>query len=198
MTRRGPALATAAVILGVAVGGGVARAGGPQPRSHRDGFAIGLALGPSLFKGTGDLDPIQGVGGDFQLRLGTAASENLLWMIELEYGNEVVQVIGPGGTPDTTRFNTLGRLSLGLQYYPREALWLRGGIGAASFVAKDSKNGPADESTRRSGLAVSAGGGVDVFRRGSFAVDLELCLTASVLSSSFLGHAAGMVGVAWY
>lgn len=198
MTRPARALAAAAVILGGAAGGGVARAGGPEPKSHRDGFAIGVAVGPSLFKGTGDLDPIQGVGGDFQLRLGTTASEHLLWTLELEYGNEVVEVTGPANNQDT-RFNTLGRLSVGVQYYPGEApWWLRGGVGVASFVSKDSKNGPVDESTRRSGPALTAGGGVDVLRRGRFAVDFELCVTASELEQSFLGHVAGMVGVAWY
>jgi hypothetical protein len=170
--------------------------GGGEARPRRGGFAIGFGLGPSLFLGGGDLDSKRGVGGDLNLRVGTSATPNLLWQLELQGGGYLVELTTEAGT--RTIFNSHATLTLGAQVYVREALWLRGGLGVASFHEQEGRSGPELEGTRRNGLAMIAGGGYDLFRRGIFALDLELVGTGAMFDGAFIGHSAILLGLMWY
>jgi hypothetical protein len=170
-----------------------------EPPMKRKGFAIGAALGPSVFKGAGGMDELQGVGGSLDLRVGTSAAANLLWLVELVAGGYLVEVNSAevsGGVDQT--YNALTTLTFGGQLYIREALWLRGGVGFAGFVEREGRSGPVDEDTQRAGLAVIGGGGYDFFRRGRFALSLEVANTIGAFRNGALGQSSVVLGLAWY
>ncbi|MCP4447570.1 MAG: hypothetical protein GY811_19850 [Myxococcales bacterium] len=66
-------------------------------------------------------------------------------------------------------------LGIGAHYYIRDALWLRGGLSHATVFRKQDAN----EKSSEGGLAVVGGAGVDVYRRGIFAIDLEIGVSQS-------------------
>jgi hypothetical protein len=172
--------------------------GPAEARPRREGFAGGFAIGPSMFVGTGELDGKRGVGGDVNLRVGTSATPTLLWQLELQGGGYLGKVIAADGS-SSSRFNAHATLTLGGQVYLRETLWLRAGIGVANFVEREGRqSGPAHEETRRDGLAFTAGGGYDFFRRGMVAVDLEVVTSAALFGGAFMGHSALLLGLIWY
>jgi hypothetical protein len=187
-------------VVALAVGlAAPARAGGyesNQARPRREGFAIGFAIGPSLFLGAGGLDEKKGVGGDLNIRVGTSASPTFLWQLELQGGGYLVDLEEEAGTDRI--FNAHATLTLGGQLYVRESLWLRAGAGLASFREREGRNGPEREGSLREGLAVMAGGGYDLLRRGIFAIDLELVTSGAFFGGGFIGHSAIQVGLIWY
>ena len=170
--------------------------GPAEARPRRGGFAFGFGLGPSLFVGAGELDSKKGVGGDLNIRVGTSATPSLLWQLELHGGGYLVDLKDEAGSDRV--FNSHGTLTLGGQVYVRELLWLRAGLGVATFREQEGRNGPEREGTRRTGLGMIAGGGYDLFRRGIFALDVEVVASGALFDGGFLGHTALLLGVMWY
>jgi hypothetical protein len=167
-----------------------------DPPMKREGFAFGAAIGPGLFKGAGGMGELQGVGGDLDLRVGTTAGGNLLWLVEVVAGGYLVEVTDAGGVDQT--YNALTTVTFGAQIYLREALWLRGGLGLASFLERQGRGGAVDEDSRRTGLGIIGGGGYDFFRRGRFALSVELASTVGAFRSGPLGQTSVLLGLAWY
>jgi len=167
-----------------------------DPPVKRQGFALGAALGPSVFKGAGGMNELQGVGGSLDLRVGTSAAENLMWLIELVAGGYLVEVNDADGIDQT--YNAMTTVTFGGQLYIREALWLRGGLGLAGFVERKGRSGPVDEDSQRAGLGVIGGGGYDFFRRSHLALSLEVCNTIGAFRSGLLGQTSVVLGLAWY
>lgn len=167
-----------------------------DPPMKREGFAIGAAIGPGIFKGAGGMDELQGVGGDLDLRVATTATENLMWTIEIVAGGYLVEVTDAGGTDQT--YNALSTLTFGGQYYLRGALWVRGGVGFATFLEREGRGGEVDQETQKSGLGFLSGGGYDFFRRGGFAFSVEVASTLGVFRGGVLGHTSLLLGLAWY
>jgi hypothetical protein len=167
-----------------------------DPVEKRDGFAIAAAVGPGIFKGAGRMDELQGVGGDLDLRVGTTAGGNLLWVVELVAGGYLIEVTDAGGLDQT--YNAMTTLTFGAQIYLRDALWLRGGIGFAGFVEREGRDGPIDEGSQRGGLGFLSGGGYDFFRRGKIALSVEVANTLGAFRSGLLGHSSLLLGLAWY
>lgn len=162
----------------------------------REGFAVGAAIGPGIFKGAGGMDELQGVGGDLDLRIATTATENLMWTIEIVAGGYLVEVTDAGGTDQT--YNALSTLTFGGQYYIRGALWVRGGVGFATFLEREGRGGEVDQETQKSGVAFLSGGGYDFFRRGRFAFSVEVASTLGAFRGGVLGHTSLLLGLAWY
>lgn len=162
----------------------------------REGFAVGAAIGPGIFKGAGGMDELQGVGGDLDLRIATTATENLMWTIEIVAGGYLVEVTDAGGTDQT--YNALSTLTFGGQYYLRGALWVRGGVGFATFLEREGRGGEVDQETQKSGVAFLSGGGYDFFRRGRFAFSVEVASTLGAFRGGVLGHTSLLLGLAWY
>ena len=190
-------VAAAAILLVLASGAAAAEGyGEPEARPRRDGFAIGFAIGPSLFLGSGELDSKKGVGGDLNLRVGTSATPRLLWQLEFQGGGYLVDLTNEAGTRKV--FNSHATLTLGGQFYLREVLWLRAGLGVASFREQEGRNGPTVEGSPREGLGIIAGAGYDLFRRGIFAFDIEVATTGAIFGDSFIGHSSLLLGVVWY
>jgi hypothetical protein len=168
-----------------------------EPPVKRDGFAFGAGLGFGLSRGAGGMEEIQGVGGDLNLRVGTVAAPELLWMVELAIASYLVEVDDADPGVDQT-VNALSTLTMGAQIYLRPTLWLRGGAGFAAFAEREGRSGPEVEDARRAGVGFIGGGGYDFFRRGSFRLSIELASTVGAFKSGPVGHAGVLLGLAWY
>ncbi len=148
---------------------------------RREGFAIGVGMGAAAFLGSGSQSDARGGGASLSIRAGTSAGENLLWFLQLDIA----------GHAETRGVSLLG---LGAHYYFRDALWARGGLCLVTSIGTDSE----DKKTSEGGLALVGGVGVDVFRRGIFAFDVELSVSRTALDEGRLNLAL-LQGVAnWY
>lgn len=168
---------------------------GERPQK-REGLVFGFGIGPALYRGARDYQDLQGIGGSANVRIGTTATERILWLIELEAGGYLEDEETIEGSDKT--YTTLSSLTLGGQLYVREALWLRGGVGFASLAAQAGRKGAVDPDSQRGGLAVIGGGGYDAFRRGRFALSLELFMTAAAFRGGPVAQGAGLLGFSWY
>tara|TARA_R110002096_G_scaffold299503_3_gene494075 strand:+ start:40338 stop:40934 length:597 start_codon:yes stop_codon:yes gene_type:complete len=152
----------------------------------REGFAIGVGIGSALFLGSGQQSDARAGGGSFSLRVGTSAGENLLWFVQLDaaaYGKK----------------NNASLLGLGAHYYLRERLWARGGVSLANIVRQgDVRQEDDDKNYTEGGLALVGGLGLDVYRRGVFAVDLELGLSHARYEDGTLSLALFQLMANWY
>lgn len=193
MTTRSAAVA-AALIAALAAPAARADAGPAEARFRREGFAVGVALGPNLVAGAPTTEGGLAAAGGLSLRVGTVSDERLSWVLQLDSAAHAVQFEDAASGETTTRPNTLSLLTLGAQYYLREVLWLRAGVGLAGFVEQTG----IDESERHGGLGVSAGGGYDLFRRGIFALDLEALATMAVVGGEPVGQLGVLLGFNWY
>jgi hypothetical protein len=153
---------------------------------RREGFAIGFGPGIGVFVGTGNQADFRGVGGTTTIRVGTAAGPRLQWIAELDAGLYRVDA-------DTNNHATT--LVLGGQYFAREAFFLKGGIGAAHT---GQSVGGGDVANRRSGVALMGGGGLDVYRRRTFAVNLEATVSLNRYRGGGGGHWSVGTMINWY
>jgi hypothetical protein len=170
--------------------------GDPPPR--REGFLIGAGLGPALFVGgAGQLADLQGVGGDLNLKIGTSAGERLLWLVELQSGGYLVEVLRETG--ETSAYNAMVTLTVSGHVYARDALWLRAGAGLAAIAEREGQRGPEVEGSRAAGLAALGGAGYDLFRRRTFALSVEGSLTGGVFfDRGLLLRTSVLLGITWY
>ena len=153
----------------------------PEAVFKREGFAIGVGLGSALFLGSGEQSYARTGGGSFSLRLGTSAGENLLWFVQLDaaaYGKK----------------NSTSLLGLGAHYYFRERLWARGGVSLANLVRPEEGG----KNSTEGGLALVGGLGIDVYRRGIFAIDLEVGLSHARYENGTLSLALIQLMANWY
>lgn len=152
---------------------------------RRDGFAIGVSLGSAILLGSGKKNELRGVSGAFGIRLGTTAGEKLLWFAQLD---GATRTDGSGAS----------LLSVAAHYYVREAIWLRGGAGFSSATQRVANLAGEVEAQTDGGLALVGGAGVDIFRRGIFAVDLELSLSRAFYGNGRVNVGTFQVAVNWY
>lgn len=152
-----------------------------ETKPTREGFAVGVGLGVALFSGSGEQSEARGGGGSVSLRLGTSAGKSLLWFVQMDLAN-YEQKAGAS------------LLGIGAHYYFRETLWARGSLALASAVAEDEDGAR----TTTGGLALIAGIGADVYRRGIFAVDVEAALSRSGFEDGALSVALLQVAANWY
>jgi hypothetical protein len=149
----------------------------------RSGFRASVALGPSGQLGFG-LEEASGAGVGFSLRLGTASGPRVAWLVEV--ANTTYLAEDASGDPQR---NTSSMVVLGAQIHATEVLWLRGGAGFANFdqpSEPEARNPPP-------GWGATVGAGLDLVRRGDWAISAELAfLTALydrdiVVTGAFLG-----------
>lgn len=158
-----------------------AREANLAPTSVREGFAIGVALGPAVQFGIG-LGDASGGGGGFDLRLGTVVSPRVVWLIEL----------ATTAFPHDGTVNQSGVLTFGGQYYANDAFWLRAGLGFASFTRRG------DGADAVGGLGALGAGGLDVARWGGLALSVELTVTMALYRRARVVGVAPQLGLSWY
>lgn len=162
-----------------------------EPESRRSGLALGVAVGPNMQVGFG-IRESSGTGAGFALRFGTVASPRWVWLVEL--ASTGYQQIDEDGK---TRINSSTLLTLGGQLYLKDAFWLRGGGGLASF-ARRTRTDPGDRGTSFWGAGVIGAGGLDVLRRNSFALSLEVLATAARYRDGTVVAGSMQLGFSWY
>ncbi len=165
-----------------------AREANLEPESSRSGLAVGIAAGPNVQ--VGGIRESSGTGAGLAIRFGTVASPRWVWLAEL--ASTGYQQIDDDGK---TKVNSSTLFTLGGQLYLKEAFWLRGGGGAANFTRRTRTEDP---TTSFWGVGVIGAGGLDVLRRRSFALSLEVLTTLARYRDGFVGAGAMQLGVSWY
>lgn len=183
-----------AVVCLLLAGPGLAAADGTggtdEARPARDGFAIGLALGPGIIADVGFGDA-GGVGGHASLRVGTSAMPNMLWILQLDTYAYRRTVAGQ----DEKGEQAVNTLALAAQYYLTGAMWAKAGGGLAGVVTRD---GAGAKNASSGGLALLGAGGIDVLRSGPFVVDLEANVALSLFGDGALITVGLGLGINWY
>jgi hypothetical protein len=136
-----------------------------EPRGfHPEGFTFGIFGQGGGFLSTSccDLGGRRGAGGG-GLRIGTAATPRLLWVVQSEGATVLIEEAGGGG-----KNNTHGTLTLGAQYYLLHTLWVHGGLGFATYRIVDSVQETQVVDLERNGFAYASAVGFDLFRSPDF------------------------------
>jgi hypothetical protein len=169
---------------------GVADANFELP-ARRSGYVFGFALGPALQVGAG-IDEASGFAGGLSLRFGINASPKLVWLLQLDvsaYGAE------EQGT-NAVKLNNNAALTVAGQLYVREVLWLKVGVGAASFERRAERGGAALETL--AGGAGMAAIGFDLLRRGRFVLGIEGVGFVGVYRDGLIASSAMLLGFNFY
>jgi hypothetical protein len=162
-----------------------------EPERRREGLAIGFGLGPSMQVGFG-IDEASGTGGSFNLRIGTSASDRLAWFVDFFIAGAPRE-----GDTGENKINQSANLTAGAQVFLLEALWLRAGLGLGQLeLRSESAGGP--EKTHHAGLGAIAGGGIDLMRRGRFALSGDLTFVSGLYKDGFVTAVVGQLGFTWY
>jgi hypothetical protein len=162
-----------------------------EPVRRREGLAIGVSLGTSVQVGVG-IAEASGTGGAFGLRVGTSAHERLAWFVDL----------ATAGLParrddEKLRINQTTALTAGAQLFVLESLWVRGGAGLGQLELRSEVSG-SGKRVRHAGLGLLAGGGIDILRRGRFALSGDLTFVSGVFAGGWVTAAVFSLGFTWY
>lgn|GEM_PF-2526204 len=158
------------------------------PTSVREGFAIGVALGPALQLGYG-LSEASGTGTGFNLRVGTVASPRWVWLVEISTTAYLAE-----DDRAKTRVNQSAVLTFGGQLYVKDALWVRGGAGFASFTRRTEDT----ETMRFGGLGMVGAAGFDLVRRRGLAMSLEGMGSLALYKDGTVVGTSVLLGLSWY
>jgi hypothetical protein len=167
-----------------------AREANLEPESQRSGLAVGFAVGPNVQISSG-LRDASGTGAGLAIRFGTVASPRWVWLAELA-STAYRQSDGTGDA----KVNSSTLFTLGGQLYAKEAFWFRGGAGPANFTRRSERGG--DPSASFWGFGVIGAGGLDIVRRHSLAISLEVLTTLARYRDGFVGAGSMQLGVSWY
>jgi hypothetical protein len=169
----------------------MAREANLEPERQREGLAFGFAVGPSIQMGVGDIQEASGTGGSFCLRIGTSATDRLAWFLDL------FAVATPReGDTEKVKINQTSGISFGAQYMVLPAFWLRGSLGFTTLTIKTEET--MSEAQEYGGLGALAGGGVDIYRLGRFALSGQLTFVTGLYKDGFVTTAIGQLGFTWY
>lgn len=158
------------------------------PESVREGFAIGLAVGPAMQLGYG-ISESSGTGPGFNLRVGTVASPRWIWLLEIS-----TTAYRAEDDRGVARVNQSAVVTFGGQLYVNDAFWLRGGPGFATFTRRTEDT----ETASFGGLGVVGAGGFDLLRRGGLAMSAEAMTSLALYRDGTVFGAALQLGVSWY
>jgi hypothetical protein len=170
-----------------------------ETRPRRQGFAIGVGLGPSILVGfRRSEDQVTGVGGALNLRLGTVATDKLLWFLEGE--GAAYEILTEDGVTLSRQQTTL---TLGGHYYVREVFWFGAGLGVAWFRSAETRSSPDGEQVieaeeTKAGVANRYTAGVDLFRSGIFALAAEVGVAIGVYEGEQLSNLTIRMSGSWY
>ena len=86
-------------------------------------------------------------------------------------------------------------MTLAGQYYPREVLWFKTGVGLATLAER--KEGAASK-TLSKGVAVIVSGGYDALHRGSLTGSIEATLAAGIYGDGVISQLGISFALSWY
>jgi hypothetical protein len=168
-----------------------AREANLEPESQRSGLAVGFAFGPNLQISSG-LRDASGTGGGLAIRFGTVASPRWVWLAELASTGYQQH----DDATNSNKINSSTLFTLGGQLYAKDAFWFRGGGGPANFTRRTDRGG--DPSASFWGFGFIGAGGLDIVRRHSLAISLEVLTTLARYRDGFVGAGSMQLGFSWY
>jgi hypothetical protein len=138
-----------------------------ESQARRKGLTLQFGIGGAITFGFGYDETLER-GFGTSLRLGSVARENLVFTIEALSFTLLHKPAAEDGMAATQK-NLVNNLLVGAQYYVNPAFWVRGALGANSYIGERVVRGDGTVGDlRTAGLAGAAGAGVEVlrFRRG--------------------------------
>lgn len=147
----------------------------------RSGFAFVGYLGPALQIGVEVPEHATGTGGSFSFRLGKFANRDTLITLEL-CGTVFPYRFTEGMPPNDilrTRYNQSALATFGAQTYVAPTFWVRIAVGVASFTSR-AEGAMRNETDNKWGAGAVAGAGLEVVRRKSLSLAVELLTTGAV------------------
>jgi hypothetical protein len=158
----------------------------------RTGFVVAAAVGPAILVGISMDEHATGTGGGFSFRVGRVANRDTVINLELS-GVVFPYTVGVGDPPmDQRRINQSVVLALGGQTWVARNFWLRGGAGLTVFTSR-AEGAMFDETKTRLGGAVLGGAGIDLVRRRSLALALEVMTQVAVYrTGAIIGGGVGL------
>ncbi|MCW5802810.1 MAG: hypothetical protein KIT31_10525 [Deltaproteobacteria bacterium] len=163
-----------------------------ESQARRRGIRVQFAVGGAMTFGRGYDETIeQGVG--TSLRLGSVATERLVFTIEASNFTLLHRPAAMDGASKTHK-NLVNNVLVGAQYYVNPALWVRGAVGANSYIGERVVRGDGTVGDlRTAGVAAGFGLGLDVLRlRRNVLLGFEVLSTlgfsreGQISSSSFM------------
>jgi hypothetical protein len=164
---------------------------GPENSFVREGFTIGLGIGPAVVLGARELEHVRGIGGGFSFRVGTAAGPDLVFLLELAAGAYLTEKM----TTDSATANEHSLLALAVQHHLRPALWWKAGLGSGRFAERDAA-GQRDDHRVGPGYLLALG--AELFRTGQWLVDLELVTSGVGYGAASSAHLGLHLAVQYY
>jgi hypothetical protein len=154
----------------------------------RDGITASVALGGSLFIGSGAV----GKGGAISLRLGHVATPNVVLTFELA-GGAFLHSTAPGSGGKTLQDGD-GNALFGAQYYANPSLWIRGagGVGVYTHTADMVK------AQTFVGPAGAVGVGVDIIRKRYWVLGIEAFTIGKIHRDGVLAVTGLCLGLSHY
>ncbi len=194
---RGPVLSAAwlAAIVGLALlfaAGSQARADeNLESRYPHQGFAIGGGIGPGFFLGMGAHDSLRGAGLAASLRVGTTAGPRSLLVLQIDNVAYLAEDV-----TEKTHTNAHSTFTLAGQYYLRDLLWMKLGLGISTLAERHKDTG--DNQTLAKGFALAGSIGWDALRRHSFVLDLEVNLGTGIYRHGAITQLGIVTALNWY
>ncbi len=125
-----------------------------------EGFTIGVLVQAGGFLSTSccEIGGRRGGGGG-GIRIGTVASDRLLWILQIEGAAVPIE-----DAQKKTKLNRHGTFTLGAMYYPLATLWVQAGLGIATYKIEYPPEETQFADLERSGFAFSSSVGFDIVR----------------------------------
>jgi hypothetical protein len=167
----------------------------PPPPPHgvyRSGLVYGFSVGVGSI-GSSNCGDACGAAGLLEFHIGGMINPRTALLFEV-WGADHPWT-GPEGDYDET---TNSFLSVALQYWVTDLIWVKGGVGAATLRLTDQTSGL---ETDLSGFGIWGAAGLELIQSYNFALDLQLRIGNGFYSQTQGGDAqnyALMVGFNWY
>jgi len=160
----------------------------------RTGIVVAAALGPAILIGI-SVDHATGTGAGFSFRVGRVANRWTVINLELcgvVFPRTVTHLDAMNNEVSERRINQTGFATIGAQTWVAPTFWLRAAAGVSVFTSR-SEGVQFDQTKSTIGGGVVAGAGVDLVRRRSVSLALELLLNSSYYRSGVvLGGGLGL------
>jgi len=144
----------------------------------RSGFAFVGYLGAGLQIGVEVPERATGTGGAFSFRLGRFANRDTLITLEI-CGTVFPHTFTTDDAMKHRRFNQSALAAFGAQTYVAPTFWIRIGAGLASFTSR-AEGVMRNETDNKFGGGAVAGAGVEIVRRKSVSLAVELIATGAI------------------
>jgi hypothetical protein len=159
----------------------------PPPRVYRSGLVLGVGIGFGGMSAS-DCGDACGAGLAYDFHIGGMLAPQVALLFDIS---------GVAHSVANSSVDIYNTMYVGaLQFWPTNALWLRGGFGLAHYTETDVFTGDYGDDT---GEAILAAAGYEVYQAGPFTIDLQLHFAEAFYSvAKNHSNVAFIVGFNWY